>query len=202
MVLAALTLALVAEAAPLADRLPPIPEEKQTEAQKKASADFAAERNTPVFGPFVPLLRSPELMLRSHRMGEYLRYRSALGLRLSEFVILCVARHWTQQVEWTIHAPIAARNGVKPEIIAALAEGARPAAMAEDEAAAYDLLAELLAHRSVSDGTWARAVARLGEQGTVDLLGLAGYYTMLAMVMNAAHTPATGTTPPLSPFPR
>jgi 4-carboxymuconolactone decarboxylase len=186
----------------MSDRMPPLPPERMTEAQRNAAAEFLADRGGAVFGPFVPLLRSPELMLRAAKMGEYLRYRSSLGLRLSEFAILCVSRRWTQQVEWAIHAPIAVKSGVDPETVAALAEGARPAAMPEDEALVFDLLEQLFAYHSVGDATYARAVARLGEQGVVDLLGVAGYYTLMAMVMNVARTPVGGGDPPLAPFPR
>jgi hypothetical protein len=76
-----------------ADRMPPIPADKLTPEQKKASDDFAAERKTPVFGPFIPLLRSPEVMLRAKAMGDYLRYKSVLPAQLNEFAILITARH-------------------------------------------------------------------------------------------------------------
>jgi 4-carboxymuconolactone decarboxylase len=184
------------------DRLPAVAPERMSEAQREASAEFAAERGTAVFGPFVPLLRSPELMLRAARLGEYLRSRSALGPRLGEFAILCISRRWTQQVEWAIHAPLALKAGVGAETVAALAEGARPASMAEDEALIHDALEELHSTRGLCDATFAHAVSRLGEQGLVDLLGFAGYYTLMAMVLNAARTPAPGGPAPLPPFPR
>src|SRR6476659_9410818 len=103
-------------------RMPPIPADKLTPEQKKASDDFAAERKTPVFGPFVPLLRSPEVMLRAKAMGDYLRYKSVLPPQLNEFAILITARHWTQGYEWAVHQPIAVKAGLKPEITQALAE--------------------------------------------------------------------------------
>ena len=93
-------------------------------------------------------------------------------------------------MEWAIHAPIAVREGVPAETVDAIAEGRRPATMNDDETAVYDLCLELQRDRSVSDATWHRAVARLGEQGVVDLVGVVGYYTLLSMVMNAARTPA------------
>jgi 4-carboxymuconolactone decarboxylase len=40
----------------------------------------------------------------------------------------------------------------------------------------------------VSDRTYADALALFGEQGVVDLMGVNGYYTFLAMVMNTAQT--------------
>lgn len=121
-------------------------------------------------------------------MGEYLRYRSALGLRLSELAILLVARYWSQQVEWTIHAPIARLEGVTVDTLKSIAEGRRPEKLPEDEAIVYDLCMELNVNRGVSDATWARAQAAFGDHGIVDLIGINGYYTMLAMVMNAART--------------
>ncbi len=184
------------------DRMPPISVNKMTEAQRQAAQELIAGPRGAVYGPFIPLLRSPELMSRLQKMGEYLRYHSVLAPRLSELAILHVARRWTQQVEWAIHEPIARKQGVRPEIVAALADGRRPPALADDEAAVYDLLDELFANQSVSDPTYARGVARLGEQGVIDLVALAGYYTTLAMVMNVARTPVESGKPPLQPFPR
>jgi len=170
------------------DRMPAIPADKMTEAQKKAAQEFAADRGTPVFGPFVPLLRSPEAMLRTMSMGDYLRFKNTLPAKLSEFVILITARQWTQQYEWDVHHPIALKAGLSPEITKALAEGRRPPNMSADGELVYDFLTELHDTKSVSDATYARAVARFGEQGVIDMIGVNGYYTFLAMVMNTART--------------
>jgi 4-carboxymuconolactone decarboxylase len=134
------------------------------------------------------LLRSPELMGHAGHMGEYLRYRSALGLRLSELAILITARHWTQQVEWAIHAPIAQKEGVAAATIAAIAEGRVPDNLPEDEAALYAFSTELHQSKTVSDATWGKATQLFGEQGVMDLIGINGYYAFLSMVMNAART--------------
>jgi len=185
------------------DRMPPIPSEKLTAAQKQAIDEFRAARSADISGPFVPLLRSPEVMTRARAMGDYLRFRSTLPPRLSEFVILLASRRWTQNYEWNAHEPLARRAGVKPEIISAIAEGRRPAGMAEDEEALYTLLDELQRNQSVSDATYARAVEKFGEAGVIDAIGITGYYTMLAMVMNTARTPLPdGAKPALAPFPR
>ena len=100
------------------DRLPPIAPERWTPQQRELAEEIINGPRGALLSPFVPMLRSPELMAHSQRMGEYLRYRSAIGLRLSELAILVVARHWDQQVEWAIHAPIAQREGIAPETIA------------------------------------------------------------------------------------
>ena len=186
------------------NRMPPLSEEQMTPAQRAAVEEFKAARDTDRFGgPFMPLLRSPEMMNRARNVGDYVRYRSALPPRLSEFVILLTARHWTQNYEWYVHAPIAEREGLDAAIIAAVADGRRPAEMAEDEAAVHDFCMELLRTHGVSDPTYARMVAHLGEAGVIDTIGILGYYQLLAMVMNTARTPLPdGVEPGLASFPR
>ena len=169
------------------DRMPPIPPENYTEAQRKAADQFLETRKTPVFGPFIPLIRSPELMLRSKEMGDYLRFRASIGQKLAEFTILITARQWTQDYEWYVHHPLALKQGLKPEIADAVFNNRRPAGMAEDEEALYDLVTELDNTRRLSDQTYDRAVKAFGKQGVVDLIGLHGYYTFLAMTMNATR---------------
>ena len=184
------------------DRMPPIPADKMTEAQKKAAAEFAAARNSAPTGPFGVLLRVPELMDLAFKWRQHVQSRSALDQRLTEFVILISARHWTQQYEWNAHQPAAIKAGLKPEIVAAVADGRRPAQMAEDEAVLYDVCLELQRNHSVSDATYARALAKVGEAGIVETASIAGYYTLLAMVMNTARTPLpAGAKPPLVAFP-
>jgi 4-carboxymuconolactone decarboxylase len=185
------------------DRLPPIPSDKLTDAQKHAIDEFKVARSVDISGPFVAMLRSPEVMSRARAMGDYLRFRSSLPPRLSEFVILLTARRWTQQYEWNAHQPLALQGGLKADLVKAIAEGRRPPAMAEDEDAIYTLWQEVQKNDGVSDASWSRAVAAIGEQGVVDVLGITGYYTMLAMVMNTARTPLpTGVKPPLAPLQR
>ena len=183
--------------------MPPIADADMTAEQRQAVADYASTRNTTVFeGPFVPLLRSPELLDRVQRVGEYLRYRNALPRRLSELAILTAARHWSQPFEWNIHAVDAATAGLASDVIDAIAEGRRPETLADDEAVVYDFSLELLHNRSVSDPTYDRAIALAGEQGVIDLVGILGYYSLLAMVMNTARTPLRDDmTMRLEPFP-
>lgn len=175
-------------AAAPADRMPEIPAGKMTPEQKKAADDFLAERKVPIFGPFIPLLRSPEVMLRARSMGDYLRYKSVLPAALNEFAILITARHWTQGYEWAVHEPIAVKAGLKKEITQALAEGRRPQGMSADEEMIYEFCTELHQNQSVSDATYARVQAKFGEQGIIDLIGVNGYYTFLAMVLNGTRT--------------
>ena len=172
----------------MSDRLPAIPPGQLTEAQRRAAQAVIAGPRGALYGPFVPLLRSPELLENAQRMGEYLRYRSAIGVRLSELVILVTARQWNQAVEWAIHAPIAAQMGLPAQVIEAISRRERPGNMLMDEAVVHDFCIELHQNKQVSDHTYGKALALFGEQGVVDLMGLNGYYTFLAMVMNTART--------------
>ena len=184
------------------DRFPVIPADKMTDVQKKIVADIVAGPRGSFVGPFVPLLRSPELEDRLQKVGEYLRYKAAIGRRNTEFVILITGRSWSQQFEWGQHAPIAQKEGIEPEKIAAIAEGRRPPNMTDDEDMLYNFADELLRNKTVSDPTFARVKARFGEQGVIDLTGLMGYYTTLAMIMNVAQTPGETGAPRLPAFPR
>ena len=176
----------------MSERLGPIPDADLTDAQRAAARDIADGPRGALYGPFVPLLRSPELMGHAQRLGEYLRYRSAIGVRLSELAILVTARRWDQQVEWAIHAPIAAQVGIPASVIAAIAARERPGDMLVDETVVHDFCVELHERKAVSDSVYASALALFGEQGVVDLVGICGYYTMLAMTMNVARTAVPG----------
>jgi 4-carboxymuconolactone decarboxylase len=173
----------------MTERMPPIPKEQWTEAQANAAADFARMRAQEVFGPFALMLRSPEVMLRAAAMGDYMRYRTSLPPALNEFIILLTARHWNQQFEWYVHHPAALKAGLNDRIVAAVADNRRPESMSDDEAIVYDFTTELLRLQNVSDSTYARARGRFGEAGVIDMIGVAGYYAFLSMMMNVARTP-------------
>jgi 4-carboxymuconolactone decarboxylase len=201
-VLAAGTPTAVSAANTPQDRMPEIPADKLTDAQKKAAAELVAGPRKALVGPFIPLLRSPELMSRLQKVGEYLRYGTKLEPVTSEFVIILTARQWTQQVEWDVHSVGAAKAGLKQEIIAAIADGRRPVGMSEDQEMLHDFCMEIFHNQSVSDPTYARVLNRFGEQTLIDVVGICGYYSTLGMVLNVARTalPA-GRTPELPPYP-
>ena len=171
------------------ERLPPIPPDKLTDAQKAAVAEFKAHRGADISGPFIPLLRNPEVMNRTRAMGDYLRYKTALGPALNELVILLTARYMSQSYEWSTHQPIAIKSGVSADIALAISEGRRPEEMSADQELTYDLCTELLHNHSVSDKTYSKALARFGDMGVIDMIGVVGYYTYLGMVLNVARTP-------------
>ncbi len=172
------------------NRLPEIPLDQYTIEQQKAAQEFELVRKKAPWGPFAMLMYSPELMNNARAMGDYLRYRSAFDAVLSEFAILITAREWSQDYEWSVHYPIAIKAGLKPEIAQSLKEGRRPEGMSEDQAIVYDFTIELQRNKQVSDITFAKTEKRFGKKAAVDLAGIAGYYTFLAMEMNMARRPA------------
>jgi 4-carboxymuconolactone decarboxylase len=170
------------------ERMSKITAENMTEAQRKAAAELASGPRGEVRGPFNVLLRSPELMSPLQKVGEYLRFRCQLDRRIAEMATLIAARHWTQVYEWNAHHPLALKAGLKPEVAQAIAEGRRPSGMAVDEEIVYDVLTEALQNKSVSDVTYERGIKQFGEQNLVDVLAIAGYYAMLALLLNVART--------------
>lgn len=184
---------------PVLERLPPIPRDQWTDSQTKAAAEFMKMRGQEPFGPFALMLRSPEVMLRAAAMGDYLRYKTLLPRALNEMIILLTARHWSQQFEWYIHQPMALQAGLDETTVGAISKGRRPEKMSVDEAIVYDFTTELLRLQHVADDTYARARQRFGEPGVIDMVGVAGYYSFLSMMMNTARTavPADSEVPPL-----
>jgi 4-carboxymuconolactone decarboxylase len=174
----------------MTDRMPPLAPERMNDAQRKAAAELAAGPRKGVFGPFIPLLRSPELMDRLQRVGEYLRFGNTNPPRLTELAMLITARHVTNQFEWAVHHPLAIKAGVAPATVEAIRAGRRPEAMPDDEALVHDFCRELLATHHVADATYERAWASFGEQAVVDLVGTVGYFLAICLVMNVAGTPA------------
>jgi 4-carboxymuconolactone decarboxylase len=154
-------------------------------------------------GPFQAWLRSPVLADRLQKVGEYLRFSSAVPRRLNELAILITARAWDAQYEWYAHHRMAMEAGLDPAIAADIAEGRRPASMQADEAVVYDFCTELRANRNVGDATLAAALGLLGEQGVIDLIAVGGYYDVVSMTLNVAEVPLPdGVAAPLKPLAR
>ena len=170
-------------------RFEPLQESAMTQAQRKARDSILAGPRGGMRGPFNALLRSPELADRVQKVGEYIRFGSSLPARLNELAILVTARCWSAQFEWYAHNLLAMKAGLDPRIALAIAENRRPPDMTREEAAVHDFAHELHHRKSVSDATYALALACFGEQGVVDLIGACGYYTLVSMVLNVDRYP-------------
>ena len=179
-------------------RLPDLPRERMTEAQRRAYDGIVAGPRGSVRGPLGVWVRSPGLAEHAQRLGAFLRYEGSLPGKLRELAILVVARHWTAQFEWYAHAPIAEEEGLDPGIVAAIAARRTPDFGDPAEAAVFAFCTELLETHRVADAAYAAAFERVGEQGVIELVGLVGYYTLVSATLNAFQVPVPpGEDPPL-----
>jgi 4-carboxymuconolactone decarboxylase len=172
-------------------RLPLIPQEQFTPAQKAlVEAISSGPRGQfKMSGPFYCYLHAPGFGELAQKLGAHCRFGTSIPPRLSEFAILVTAQHWKAHYEWTAHAPIAERQGVKPVTISELRAGRAPTKAPKDEQALHAFIKELYRDRRVSDRTYKNVNAILGDAGTVELVGLIGYYAMVAMTLDVFRMP-------------
>ena len=168
-------------------RFPQVTMDQLDEKQKPLGEQVMKVSSVGLGGPYNLLLRSPVLGQRLFDLFYYLRWQTSVPTKLNEFAILVIARQWRSQVEWFAHAPIAAKAGLSPDIIAELKANKRPSTMAEDEAVVYDFVTELTTTQKVSDETFARARKVFNDQQIVDLASVAGNYVMVAMILAMAE---------------
>lgn len=175
------------------ERLPLPPLESLDEAQRAAAQALIDGPRKAVYGPFVPLLRTPALLERVAQLGEALRFGGRLDARLREWAICIAASHVGNQFEWVMHQPLALGAGLGAQALEALRVGALPEGLRADEQVVHDFSAELLQRHGVADATYQRAAAALGEAGVVELATLVGYFVMVSWLMNVARTPSRPT---------
>ncbi len=179
-------------------RLPDPDPETLTPEQKAIFEDIAAGPRGGVRGPFKVLIYSPDLCARVQKLGAYVRYDCAVPQKLRELAILITARHLNADYEWHAHEPHARDAGLAEAIIEAIRAGEPPAFTEPAEQAVYDFVIELHRTHRVGDAAYGAAVATLGERGVVDLVGLLGHYSLIAMTLNVFEVPVPDGAP--SPF--
>jgi 4-carboxymuconolactone decarboxylase len=140
--------------------------------------------STTIRGPFAVFLHAPAFGELAQQLGGHCRFKTAVPPRLSEFAILVTAKLWRAQYEWFAHVPQAERAGVKGETIRALHQGRVPKSAPKDERAIYDFIHELYKTRRVSDKNFKRVSAILGDAGTIEFVGILGYYVLISMILN------------------
>lgn len=178
-------------------RLPAIPEETLTPEQQALIASISSGPRG-VFkmsGPFFCYLHAPKFGHLAQNLGAHCRYGTGIAPRLSEFAILVTAQHWKAHYEWAAHEPQAEKAGVKPMTIRDLRAGRVPKSAPKDERALYAFIKELYRDKRVSNRTYQGMQKLLGDAGTVELVGLLGYYAMVAMTLNVFRMPVPGGKP-------
>jgi 4-carboxymuconolactone decarboxylase len=177
------------------------PDTAMTPEQRKVYDTVASGPRGKVQGPLLAALHRPELADKWQQLGELLRYRTTLPLRLSEIAILVTAQRWRCQLEWHLHEGFALQASVPRAVVDDIRAGRRPASAEQLELAVHDYAAELQDRRAVSEETYRRALGYWGVVGVVELTALVGYYTMVAMTLNAHEFPLpAGVEPPFAPL--
>jgi 4-carboxymuconolactone decarboxylase len=178
-------------------RLPAIPEDNLTAEQRALMGAIASgPRGTfKMSGPFFCYLHAPGFGELAQKLGAYCRFGTSIAPRLTEFAILTTAHMWKAHYEWVAHEPQALKAGVKPATIQALRAGREPSSAPKDERAIYTFIKEVYATRRAGDRAYKAAHAVVGDTGMVELVGLLGYYAMVAMTLNVFRMPVPEGTP-------
>ncbi len=173
-------------------RLKPIPPEDMTEDQKRIRDMISRQRQAPVRGPFAVLLRAPEIAEPFANFVDLSldEEKSRIPLRLKELAIIVVARGFSSDYEWFIHAPRAIKFGIDPAAVDAIRHHRTPKFAEADEELVYDVTRELLETRQLSDANYRRAFEHFGEAATVELATLIGFYHTVSIVLNAFRVEA------------
>ena len=165
-------------------RLTVLDDAQMSDAQRAVLKDILSGPRGNLDGPFLAWIHSPELANHAQRLGAFCRYGTRLELRLTELAILFTASWWQSQAEWQIHEPIARQAGVSDGVIDALRQGREPAFAQADEHLVYHLGHSLYSTRRIDDRLYAEAIAAFGEPAVVELVGVFGYYALVAMTLN------------------
>ena len=177
-------------------RVPDLDFDGMSPEQQDLYAEIKGPRGV-VAGPFAIWLRVPRLAEAENRLGNAVRLDGQLDRRLFEIMILVIARHWRAQYEWYQHAIAAEGLGVDPALIEAIRVGATPAFEDDAQRLIYDLTLELQTARTLSQPTYDRALAALGLEVLIETITAAGFYTGVAMMLNAFDAPVPGNATPL-----
>jgi 4-carboxymuconolactone decarboxylase len=159
-------------------------DDRLSDEQRLVCAEVVAGKRGKVPAPMIAWLRNPELARRGQRLGELLRYDTALPARLTELAILVCARHWTSHHEWTAHRVLALAAGLEPEAIVAVAAGAEPAFADRPATIVHRVSRAVLDEGRLSPPLYGQAIKVLGERALVELVAVLGYYCMVSLTLN------------------
>jgi len=181
-------------------RIPlPEPETMTVEQRVVFDAIVTGKRGTLV-GPLRAALHSPELANAWQKLGEVLRYNTVFPPKYSELAILLTARRWNSELEWVIHREAAAVAGISPQICDAIRQNQAPDLDDPKMQLIYDYITQLQNTGQVDAALHARVTKEWGAVGVVELTAITGYYSMVAMTLNAHRIPLPeGRTPELYP---
>jgi 4-carboxymuconolactone decarboxylase len=166
-------------------RLKDLSPSEMSDDQKSIYAEATAGKRGTVVPPLRAWIHAPEMARHASRLGEFLRYNTSLGARLSELAILVTARHWSAHYEWYAHKRIALAAGLEPKIVDAINHRRVPDFDDPKAQLVYEFSESMHENHTVPKLLYDKAVAMFGESGTVELVGVLGYYSLISMTLNA-----------------
>ena len=170
-------------------RLPPITRKDQVAAKDHGVFDSIVASRGAVQGPFTMFLHSPELAERVAHLGAYVRFEGSLDMRVRVLAAMTVAREFEAVYVWGAQSGGARRLGVPEETITAIRENHSRGLPAED-AQIVDFTRALLRRHRVDNTTADALRTRFGDDSFIQLTGAIGYYSLLAMTVNACELEA------------
>jgi 4-carboxymuconolactone decarboxylase len=170
-------------------RLPPVDPDRLTDAQRPIYDAIASGPRKGVRGPLAIWLHRPQLAEAAQALGRYCRYDSSIPPRLSELTILLMGRHWLAEYEWAAHRPFAVAAGLSDAVIDAIRDDREPPFTRDDERLVYRFVRQLHADRAIEQPLYDGLKSEIGEDAIVDLVGIAGYYTLISMTIKVFDVP-------------
>jgi 4-carboxymuconolactone decarboxylase len=163
----------------------PLPDVARLDPEQRAIHDSILATRGNLSGPFLAWMHSPGLASPAEKLGAFCRYQTVFALVESELLILCVAARYRCLGEQQIHEPIALQAGLSAQAVASLRAGEVPALADARQQLMHRLATELLDTHRIADALYREGIAAFGERGMVELVGIVGYYTLVAMTLNA-----------------
>jgi 4-carboxymuconolactone decarboxylase len=170
-------------------RLTPITSKNQMAAEDHAIVDAIVKSRGALQGPFTMLLHCPALAGRVAHLGAFVRFEGALDMRVRVLAALAVAREFDAVYVWGAQTGAARRQGVPEATITAIREKHARGIPPED-AEIVEFTQQLIRKHRVDDATVKALQKRFGDDGFMQLTGTIGYYSMLAMTVNACELEA------------
>jgi 4-carboxymuconolactone decarboxylase len=170
-------------------RLPPITSKDQVAAEHQKIFDSIVASRGAVQGPFTMFLHSPELAGRLAHFGAYVRFEGSLDMRARVLAAMTVAREFEAVYVWGAQTGGARRLGVPESTITAIREN-HSRGIPSADAEIVEFTRQLLRRHRVDDASAKAMQARFGDDGFIQLTGAIGYYSMLAMTVNACELEA------------
>jgi 4-carboxymuconolactone decarboxylase len=159
-------------------RVPEVSPATATPEQKKIIDALVKSRGS-LRGPFKVMLHSPKMADACQQLGTFVRFEGQLEPRIKSLVAIITGRFLDARVEWSGNVETVRKGGMSEETIEAIRERRRPTFSRPEDEAVYDMATELHRNHEVSDATFARCIQLFGVQGTVELVGVIGYYRMV-----------------------